>query len=107
MRLSYREIVPSEDTTSKDVLVFFRKHIMCFISSDANNVTKHGSFDKRLIKSHLLYDMVIVLHDEVGAEETANPAAKHLNDSHSCHDEVHPVWTYEKLSLPFKESPSS
>lgn len=46
--------------------------------------------------------MVIVLHDEVGAEETANPAAKYLNDSHSCHDEVHPVWTHEKLSLPFK-----
>lgn len=86
MRLSYRKIVSSEDAAFEDVLISFRKDIMLLISSNANNVTKRTwkPFDKCLIKSYLLYDMEIMLYDEVGSEETANPAAKHLNDSHSC-----------------------
>lgn len=83
MLLSYREIVPSEDTTSEVVLVSFRKNMLYLFEREQCSET-HGGFDKRLIKSYLLYGMVIVLHDEVEAEETANPAAKHLNDSHSC-----------------------
>lgn len=58
--------------------------ILCSISSNANNVRKRRwrLYDKRFIKSYLLYQTVIVLCDEVGTEE--NPPAKHLNDNRSC-----------------------